>query len=296
MKYKKFSDLDSVENIADNDLFAISSAKNNGASFESGKVTFGQMKEQLDYDFDIVEVKEVTPPPEDDETVYILINGYRVAATRAKEDVPAVYPTKISRIIPAVSGFMAAKGNLYTIPFTTSNLTLSNLSITSDANNFSTLEVFKIDDNSGYINLVSTVDKEGNYSSIVTVKDEVSGINTSILVYHSRLIISLANSSITVSDNIIKAKWKRDDITSGSRNNYGVIKPKFSLSEDIKYKVYYASDYFNQASVYKVDQSHVQFEATFVLLEPFSGDLIISFEDLNQGAGGMVMVNVDYTG
>lgn len=296
MSYKKFSDLDSVDNLSDNDLFAVSSVKDDKGNFESNKVSFGQLKEQLDYDFDVVEVKEVVPPPEDDETVYILINGYRVAATRAKEEIRDVYPTHLSRIIPAVNGFMAAKGRVYTIPFTTNNLSLSDLTITSNTKYFETLQVIKIDESSGYINLASNFDTEGNYSSVITVTDEASGISTGIMVYHSRLIASLYNTGLKVSGNKITATWKRNDITSGSRNNYGVIVPKFTLSEDIKYKVLYVSDYFNQASVYKTNSEHVEFIVTLILEEPFTGDLVISFEDLNQGAGGMVIAAVDYQG
>lgn len=293
MKYKKFSDLDSVENLTDEDLFAVSSVKNENAEFESNKVSYGQLKEQLDYDFDVAEVLEVTPPPEDDDTVYVVINGYRVAATRAKEHFGAVYPTNLKRIIPVVSGFRAVKGRLYSIPFTTNNLTLSNLSVKSDTEYFSTLDVFKIDDRSGYINLVTNLNSDGERTSIVTLTDELTGITSSILINHSRIIKGLSNVAASVDKNIITAIWRTEmDVNTGY--NYSVLEPVFSLSENIKYRIFFDSDYFNQAYLFKEYRHFLDFKVRVVLEEPFSGNLAISFEDLAQGTGGIAVVNVDY--
>lgn len=293
MNYKKFSDLDSVDNISDNDLFAIASAKDDKGNFESNKVTFSQLRDQLDYDFDVVEVMEVTPPPEDDDTVYVMINGYRVAATRAKEELRAVYPTNIPRIIPAVSAFRVVKGKTYNIPFTTNELTLSNLTVAADTDYFKILKVTKFDDKSGYITLMTNFIADRFITSTVTLTDESSGISTSILITHTQIIVGLLNTSTKVEKNVITASW-RMAMDSSSNFSYSVLEPKFYLSEDINFKVFYESDYFNQAYIARERSYNIEFTARIILEEPYSGDLAISFEDFSQGMSAMVFVNVDY--
>lgn len=295
MSNKKFSDLEKAANITDNDLFAVSSAKDDNSGFESNKVTFGQIKEKLDYDFSIVEVLEMTPPPESDDTVYISINGYRVAATRSKENIHAAYPTHISRITPVVSGFKAVKGKMYKIPFTTNNLDLSTVSVTADTGHFSTLEVVKIDNTSGYINLVTTANVGSEVQSTITLLDEASGISASVLVTHTRLLSGLSNLSTDISGNVITVSWRTQDI-----DNYpcfSAIEPKFTLSADVKHKIYFGSDYFNQVYIHRATYyNYSDLVATVILDEPFTGILTINMEDLIQGLSGLATVHVDYKG
>lgn len=215
--------------------------------------------------------------------------------TRPKEHISAVFPVDIPRIIPAARSFRAVKGKTYTIPFATNHLSLSDLSIKADSNNFTKLEVSKIDDNSGRIVLVTSVDKYGEASSIVTLTDELSGVSATVLVCHTSLVKGLLNIKAEAIGRVISLVW-RTEIDSNSGYNYQVIEPQFSLSENIKFKVFYSKDYFNQSYIFKEYKYFNNFQAVIILEQPYSGELIIRFDDLAQGVGGSVLVNVDYQG
>lgn len=214
---------------------------------------------------------------------------------RPKEKIDAVFPINIPRIIPAIPAFRAVKGKVYRIPFVASNLSLGNLFINADTDYFSTLEASKFDEMSGYINLVTTFSSIGEKSSIITLLDENSGVSSSLLACHSRLVNGLVNTKTTVTNNIINAIW-RTEIDSKNQLSYSVLEPKFTLSEDIKFKAYYSRDGFNQSYIFKEYGYFNDFDVKIVLEEPFTGDLVINFEDLAQGTGGTALVYVDYKG
>lgn len=215
--------------------------------------------------------------------------------SRPKEHIDVIFPVDIPRIIPLIPAFRAVKGRLYAIPFATSNLNLSNLSVKADTDYFSTLEVNKIDERSGYINLATTFSSTGAVSSVITLTDEVSGVNGSLLICHSRIVNGLSNIKATVTNNIINVAW-RTELDSKSQLSYSVLEPQFTLSEDIKFKVHYSRDGFNQSYIFKEYVHFNDFDVKVVLEEPFTGDLVISFEDLAQGTGGTALVYVDYKG
>lgn len=212
-----------------------------------------------------------------------------------KGQIDAVFLSYIPAIIPAIPAFRAVKDKLYTIPFIAANTSLSNVSVSANTNYFDMLEVNKISQNSGEVNLRTTLSSKGEISSIIRLEDEISGLNGSILVTHSRLIGGITNKSIIATKNIIKATWQIE-ISSSSEYSYSAIEPQFTLSEAINFKAYYSKDGFNQSYLFKEYKYFNDFEVIIILEQPYTGELIVNFTDLLQGIAGTASVYVDYQG
>lgn len=290
MQQKKFSELNTSKGISDDDILPISSA--NGINgFTSEKLSVGQLKKELGL-FQIQEIDDYPPLEED---VLISINGYRLKASRDKEHVFATYPTKIPKIprmVPVVSGFRAVAGKTYYIPFSASNLILSNLTIKSDSKFFTTLKVTKLDDSSGVITIVTNRSRDSiEEKSIITVTDEISQTEMSVVIIHTMIIAAINLNSISVSNNTIDCVWSIHD--NSLHVMQGAILPKVTVTPAIKHRIIYDSDYFNQIYFYKKYSNQINPKTTIILEEPYSGELNIELIDTLQSvsAHGSVVVN-----
>lgn len=295
MKCKKISDLEQVKEINNEDLFAVSTKK--GDEFESGSVSFRQIKNELD----VVQILESPTVSDEQQDVYISINGYQVAAKRTQEVLTDVsqFPTNIARIIPVINQVTMRVGILYIIPFVAHKCILSdNLTVHSNKDAFTILTIHKIDDTYGYIKAVSY--QQSDYRWFLTtiyIKDQSNGVLASISVEHeTEYFLGFYISDTKISDDNKKIKLYISGWFYTYNNNPGVIQPKITLSENIKHHVSFRGDYFNQLYLNRHDKADVPNVINLILDEPYQGDLTIVVEDLLHPFSESKTVSIDYKG
>lgn len=198
----------------------------------------------------------------------------------------------IPSVVPVCNTLYALPGKLYLIPFMALRYKLSDsLSIKSSRNSyFSILNVKKINDTFGYMQIVSTAASGGSFcQTVISVFDKENGELGSVSISHSTQLLgfSIHGTKISEDGKTITCTLK---VNKPFSNNILPIQPKVTLSKNIKYKVSYQSDYFNQLCMH----DHCTGDIQITLEESFSGNLDIKIEDLLQNYVASTTVNVNY--
>lgn len=198
----------------------------------------------------------------------------------------------IPSVVPVCNTLYALQGKLYLIPFMALRYKLSDsLSIkTTRSGYFPILNVKKINDTFGYMQIASTESSGGSfYQSVVSVFDKENGELGSVSICHPTQLVGFAIQDTKISEDgkIITCTLR---VRKVSTNNILPIQPKVTLSKNIKYKVSYQSDYFNQLCMH----DHCTGDIQITLEESFSGNLDIKIEDLLQNYVASTTVNVNY--
>lgn len=198
----------------------------------------------------------------------------------------------IPSVVPVCNTLYALQGKLYLIPFMALRYKLSDsLSIKSTSRNyFPILNVKKINDTFGYMQIATTAASGGTLcQSVISVFDKENGELGSVSISHSTQLLgfSIQGTKISEDGKTITCTLKVKKVSS---YNILPIQPKVTLSRNIKYKVSYQSDYFNQLCMHDYYTGDIQ----ITLEEYFSGNLDIKIEDLLQNYFVSTTVKVDY--
>lgn len=295
MQLKKFSELEQVEAFTGTDIIPISRQLDDGR-YESLRGDMDQLKAQIDYDLNVIDVMEVDPPEDTDNPVYLLIAGHKVLAYPYMDDVPTVtFPGNIPRIVLPLLGFRAAINVEYAIPFVVVNGEISSLSISSPLpDRFTVLSVVQESETTGYIKIKTNTYATGNVFTSVVVSDDTAGFSATITVYHEYPPTNISSQSISVSGNIITATW-RFELPSAVQYYFGVIEPVITLDPDIPFKLSAGLNFFRQATVRRYNQTWVDLTTTIILSESYTGLVTVTCADIIHGFSAVASINVDYT-
>lgn len=293
-KTRKYSELHPVQIIENDSIFAVSQP-DASQTLESKKVTFKQIKEQLDYDLNVVEIAETEPPLNIDLT-YISLGGYKVPAYKYSDAPALIFPSEIPRMIPAISGFLVTKGIVYKVPFIAKNMILSDLTIESNTDYFSLLEVERVDDQNGLLTLISNHAATDEVFSVVRIKEQTNGQYLSFNIQHAYSVDALRYLSHTINGNVITSVWR------GTFRNaliHANIQPSIKILESVNHTTTVGLNYFNQCKVSFYPSyygSWNDMSVKTVLNQPYTGNLTIQIEDAVQGLSASTVLSVEYKG
>lgn len=302
MANKKFTDLTTIKNINDDDVFAVSASTDNGT--ESVQVAAKQVSNYVQNTLKFVTIQE-TNNFSDKTQVNVQIGNYVFSAYKQNANEPNItLPKAALVIVPFMQSVYTYHNKTYEVTLCSQNFNLDdNLTVVAVKNTeyFNFINIKKINDNVAILS--ASVNKTITDSDAVPLPVIVTNPSNGIKCNVSFMLTCLPNTfnfnytKIDNSTGIIKIEPRI------ARSTYSICVSDLDVTvtdlndKIIDCKIIKATDIYNQSVTVKINSYYPTITPVYICLkEPYNGTLIAKVVDKLSGLSNQTSFTVNFKG